>query len=233
MPRVIPESRLQDLLVCATRVFIEQGYRRTQIADVAEALGVAKGTVYLYVESKEALFYAALRYADRKAPLASEIDLPVGADDSELLRSELRAALAAEAIPPALARALDRSRVTDARAELEEIVRELYATASRHRTAIELIDRCGADHPELAATFYEEGRFTQLELLVRYLESRIRKGKLAPVPDPTVAARLIIETIATWAVHIHWDPAPQPIEPEAAEETVVQLVVRAIAGAPR
>ncbi len=77
MPRVIPESRLQDLLECATRVFIEQGYRRTQIADVAEALGVAKGTVYLYVESKEALFYAALRYADRKAPLASEIDLPV------------------------------------------------------------------------------------------------------------------------------------------------------------
>ena len=37
--------------------------------------------------------------------------------------------------------------------------------------------------------------------------------------------------IAIWAVHIHWDPAPQPIAPEAAEETVVQLVVGAFAGA--
>ena len=233
MPRVIPESRLQDLLECATRVFIEQGYRRTQIADVAEALGVAKGTVYLYVESKEALFYAALRYADRKAPLASEIDLPVGADDSELLRSELRAALAAEAIPPALARALDRSRVTDARAELEEIVRELYSLSRRHRSAIKLIDRCGRDHPELAEIFYGRGRFAQLDALVSYLDARVRAGRFPALPDVAVAARFLIEAIAIWAVHIHWDPAPQPIEPEAAEETVVQLVVRAIAGAPR
>ena len=59
VPRVVPESRLKDLLQCATRVFIEQGYRRTQIADVAQALGVAKGTVYLSVDSKEALFHAA------------------------------------------------------------------------------------------------------------------------------------------------------------------------------
>jgi AcrR family transcriptional regulator len=34
------------------------------MADVAEALGVAKGTLYLCVESKEALFDAVLRYAD-------------------------------------------------------------------------------------------------------------------------------------------------------------------------
>jgi len=73
MPRAIPESRLQDLLACATRVFIDQGYRRTQVADIASALGVAKGSVYLYVESKEALFYAALRYADRVAPPASQL----------------------------------------------------------------------------------------------------------------------------------------------------------------
>lgn len=51
MPRRIPENRLKDLLECATRVFIDQGYRRAQMADVASALGVAKGTPYLYVES--------------------------------------------------------------------------------------------------------------------------------------------------------------------------------------
>ena len=35
----------------ATDVFIERGYRQTQMADVARAMGVAKGTVYLYVVS--------------------------------------------------------------------------------------------------------------------------------------------------------------------------------------
>jgi AcrR family transcriptional regulator len=228
-PRAIPESRLQDLLDCATRVFIDQGYRRTQIAHVAEALGVAKGTVYLAVESKQALFEAALRYADRKAPLASEIELPLRASDPGALAQELRKQLARAVLPSALGQALEIRRVSDPRAELERIVRQLYGIASRHRTVIKLIDRCGRDHPELAEAFYSGGRFTQLDALTRYLHARIRTHQLAPVPDVAVAARFVIESIAVWAVHIHWDPSPQPIEPEAAEETVVQLVVRALA----
>ncbi len=225
MPRQIPEHRLKDLLECATRVFIAQGYRRTQMADVAEAMGVAKGTVYLYVESKEALFAAVLLHADGQPPALSDLELPIRAPQPAALRRALRARLAEEVAPPALVQALKRSRVTDARAELEAIVRQLYATASRHRMAIKLIDRCGADHPELASVFYEKGRFAQLDLLIRYLQSRIRKGHLKAVPDPAVAARFVIESISTWAVHIHWDPAPQPIDPDEAEETVLHFVL--------
>src|SRR5262249_62102268 len=61
MPRRTPEDRLEQLVECATRIFIEQGYAHTQMADVAAALGVAKGTVYLSVESKEAPFDLAPR----------------------------------------------------------------------------------------------------------------------------------------------------------------------------
>ena len=230
MPRRTPENRLEDLLESATRVFIAQGYRRTQMADVARDMGVAKGTLYLYVESKEALFTAVLRNADSAAPLPRSLDLPLRAPRPGALVRGLRDALAREVTPPALAQALSRKRVGDVRAELEVIVRELYALSSRHRTSTKLIDRCGADHPELAETFYAGGRYTQLEMLVRYLESRVRSGKLTPVRDPALAARFIIEAIATWAVHLHWDPAPQPIDPEDAEETVVQLIVSAFAG---
>jgi AcrR family transcriptional regulator len=48
----------------ATEVFIERGYKDTQMDDIAAALGVAKGTVYVYVESKEALFDLVARCAD-------------------------------------------------------------------------------------------------------------------------------------------------------------------------
>lgn len=230
MPRAIPESRLQDLLECATRVFLEQGYRRTQIADVAAELGVAKGTVYLYVESKEALFDAAFRYADRVAPAASEVELPLRALDPEDLLRRVRRRQADEAVPPALAVALTRRDAADVRSELEQIVRALYALAHGHRTAIKLIDRCARDRPELAKVFYAGGRFAQLDALVQYLDARIGAGALAPVADVAVAARFVIECIATWAVHIHWDPSPQRISSEAAEETLVQLIVRGLAG---
>ena len=68
MARRTPPERLTRLVECATRVFIEQGYRRTQMADIAEALGVAKGTLYLYVESKDALFDLVARCADGEHP---------------------------------------------------------------------------------------------------------------------------------------------------------------------
>jgi AcrR family transcriptional regulator len=51
MARSIPAGRVEQLVDCATSVFIDRGYRRTQMADVADALGVAKGTLYLYVET--------------------------------------------------------------------------------------------------------------------------------------------------------------------------------------
>ena len=72
-----PPDRFPDLIQAATRVFLAQGYRRTQMADVAAAMDVAKGTLYLYVESKEALFGAVLRLADAPLPLAPPSPLPL------------------------------------------------------------------------------------------------------------------------------------------------------------
>lgn len=225
MPRAAPETRLQDLVEAASAVFIERGYRRTQMDDVARAMGVAKGTLYLYVESKDALFYTALLYADGRIPSLSELELPIPTPKPGALSRALRDALAREVVPASLRAALERRRVRDVRAEFEAIVRDLFAVSLRHRTAIKLVDRCGRDHPELDTLFYTEGRFVQLELLVRYLESRRSRGLLRPLPDVATAARFVIESVATWAVHIHWDPAPQPITPEVAEETVVHFVL--------
>src|SRR5262252_10970152 len=77
MARRTPPERLSRLVDCATRVFIEQGYRRTQMADIAEALGIAKGTIYLYVESKDALFDLVARCADQGRPFEKPRTLPI------------------------------------------------------------------------------------------------------------------------------------------------------------
>jgi hypothetical protein len=64
--------------------------------------------------------------------------------------------------------------------------------------------------------------------LTQYLERGIRAGRLRPVPNPVVAARLMIETLVFWAVHRHWDPSPQPLDPQVAQDTVVQMLVGAL-----
>jgi AcrR family transcriptional regulator len=227
MPRSIPEERFQELIDAATAAFLEQGYRRTQVADVAARLGVAKGSVYTYVESKEALFHAVVRHADRAEPLGVPDTLPVPTPPPGATLEEVRKRVAQYRLPE-LGAALTRRRAPHVGPELEAIVRELYGTLSRHRTGIKLLDRCAHDHPELAAAWYSAGRESVLSLLCRYLEDRIRRRRLRPVSDPAVTARIVLETVVFWAVHRHWDPLPQAVSEQAAENAVVEFVVRAL-----
>jgi AcrR family transcriptional regulator len=227
MPRTIPTDRFHDLVEAATSVFLEQGYRRTQMADVAARMGVAKGTVYLYVESKEALFDAVVRHADREERIALPDELPIPTPPPGATLEEVRKRVAETGLP-VLSDALARRRVIDVRAELESIVRELYELLVRHRVGIKLLDRCAHDHPELAAVWYGTGREGVQDLLRRYLEDRIRRRRLAPVEDPAVTARIVLETAVFWAVHRHWDPSPQAVDEKAAERAVVDFVVRAL-----
>jgi len=55
------EARPAEIVAAALEVFVERGYAATKLADVARRAGVTKGTLYLYFESKEALFKAVVR----------------------------------------------------------------------------------------------------------------------------------------------------------------------------
>jgi AcrR family transcriptional regulator len=51
------EERRQAIIEAAARLFAELGYSACEMERVAAELGIAKGTLYLYFPSKEALFY--------------------------------------------------------------------------------------------------------------------------------------------------------------------------------
>jgi len=229
MARKTPPNRLSQLVECATRVFIEQGYRRTQMADIAEALGVAKGTLYLYVESKDALFDLVVRCADGEDPLPELAALPLATPRPGTTVAYVRDRLAANQEIPALTAALQRTRVSDARAELEAIVGQLYDTLARHRRGIKLLDRSAVDHPELAGLWFERARGGMHAALVAYLAARIDRRLLRRVPDVAIAARMLLETVVVWAVHRHWDPHPQPMDDALVRASVIQFVVGALA----
>jgi AcrR family transcriptional regulator len=55
------DARPAELLAAALDLFVERGYAATRLDDVAAKAGVSKGTLYLYFDSKEALFQAVVR----------------------------------------------------------------------------------------------------------------------------------------------------------------------------
>ena len=60
------ESRRAAILTGALRVFGRKGYHQTHVADIIKAAGIARGTFYLYFESKAAVFDSILDQAIRE-----------------------------------------------------------------------------------------------------------------------------------------------------------------------
>ena len=71
------EARPGEIVAAALEVFVEHGFAAAKLADVARRAGVTKGTLYLYFDSKEALFKAVVR----------ETIVPVIAQGEALARS--------------------------------------------------------------------------------------------------------------------------------------------------
>jgi len=59
---VLSEFRKSELLSAARSVFARRGFHEATIDDIAREAGVAKGTVYLYFDSKQQIYLEALRF---------------------------------------------------------------------------------------------------------------------------------------------------------------------------
>jgi AcrR family transcriptional regulator len=55
-------QRPQEILEAAFEEFVERGYVATRIEDIAKRIGVTKGTIYFYFETKERLFEEMIRH---------------------------------------------------------------------------------------------------------------------------------------------------------------------------
>jgi AcrR family transcriptional regulator len=85
-PAPADNAKRRQILDGARRVFLAQGFDGASMGEVARAAGVSKGTLYVYFDSKEALFEALT--LEERAGLA-EVLFSLDADDPDV-RAVLR-----------------------------------------------------------------------------------------------------------------------------------------------
>jgi AcrR family transcriptional regulator len=198
------------------------------MADVAREMGVSAGTLYRYVTGKEALFHLVVDRAFDRGDGRPAPALPIAAPPPGATLARLRERMAADTALPALESALRRSRASDARAELQAVVGELYALIERAWPGIVVLERSALEMPELAHVFYVETRRGLLERLERYLTARMRAGQVRRAPV-AAAARFVLETVAWFAMHRHRDRMATQIGDDDARATALDLIVNALA----
>ncbi len=87
--KALNDLRRQEILSAAIRTFGKKGFAATCVDDVAAAAKIAKGTLYLYFDSKEAMYSAAVALAVQqlKALVGDRVAAAVG------VRAKLAAAI--------------------------------------------------------------------------------------------------------------------------------------------
>jgi AcrR family transcriptional regulator len=142
------EQRPGEIIEAALQEFALRGFAATRLEDVAERVGVTKGTIYVYFKDKEELFKAAARSSIE--PALNEIEsLAADFDGSaeELLRAHVMAAYP--------------KMVTSPRAG--QILRLLLAE--------------GAQFPELVEFYYREIISRGLSMLKGVIDRGVARGE--------------------------------------------------------
>ena len=216
------------MLEAAARVFGRHGLKASRMADIAREMGVAHGSLYNYVESKEALFLLLVDQWGVADVTLSDRELPLRTPPMDSIVSRLRQRVDEAFQLPALEAALKRRRPAVPYTELEAIVQELFDRTERSRAGATIVERSAADVPELFHLFFEQVRRELFERMTRYVTIRIQNGSFQAV-DPQTAARFIIESVTFFARHRFLDPHPQTLDDHAVRQTVVHLITRSLA----
>jgi len=91
---VVTEFRTSEILEAARKVFAKKGFHDATVDDIANAAGVAKGTVYLYCRSKQEVYLAALKFGIAQMYSALVEEVRQVSTTEEKLRALIAAKLA-------------------------------------------------------------------------------------------------------------------------------------------
>jgi len=141
------QAKLDAILAAALDVFVEKGFADARLEDVAARAGVAKGTIYLYVASKEALFEALIH---------SGIAASIEAIEEKVL-------------------ALDLPAEATLRMLFAFLQQEVLGT--RRREIVHLILSEAGRFPEIAAVYHREVISRGMRLLRKIAERAIARGE--------------------------------------------------------
>jgi AcrR family transcriptional regulator len=196
------------------------------MADVGAAAGMSSGSVFNYVESKEALFHLVFAHAFEAvgdSPDGIPFPTPEAGVTARLIEAKLRS------IPvPYLKAALAADEPSDVGVELRGIVLERYAIQESLWPVLAVIERCAPEVPEIEEFYFRRTRVGYFGRLAAYLEKRALSGHLRAMPDFAVAARIVSEMISWFAWHRKEGRDARLYDDDAARDTVVAFVCAAL-----
>jgi AcrR family transcriptional regulator len=187
---------------------------------------MSTGSLFTFVESKEALFHLVFLHWF-EMPSERLPDLPLATPGPGETLAVIEAGLAQVELPRIRAALAEKAPV-DVAEELREIVGERYALIEHYWPLLAVIERCAVDMPELETAWFGLSRAGSFEELGTYLERRMAEGLLRPMPDIAVAARMVTESLSWFAWHRREGRDATLYDDGAVRRTVIEFICAAL-----
>ncbi len=149
---MLREERKKIVLRCAKEVFSQKGYHQTSISDIIQRAGIARGTFYLYFQSKRDVFDNILDGLVKELEaIIKRIDLDASSPPLEQLRNILRSVIMLALEDPDMTQIL-LSRAVGLDSEFDSKLSEFYEgvlgkieSALQHGIELGLVRKCDTE----------------------------------------------------------------------------------------
>ena len=216
-------TRLLQIYEISSNLFINKGYARTQIKDIADGIGMSVGTMYHYFIGKADILSFILKVTIDPEFIEQDFALPIQPLLFNTLGDDIKATFAAREKSFA-----DPYRKSDAGYTYEQMLSDAFDTVWQYGKGFLLIEKNPDDMPEIARDYwnYRQKFFKQmLQYVIRFQEN----GICRVLEIPELSTRLMVETIAWWGMHIMNDAfSPQrDISKEVAKSVCMDALINA------
>ena len=216
------ENRMQLIFDAASHLFINKGYARTQMKDIAKGIGLSTGMLYIYFTGKRDILSFILKGTISPEFLLQEFELPI--------RSDLFSSLDSEIIDALKQNSKDFSSHLAAVNEypMEQMLSDAYDIISKYGIGCLVIEKNPDDLGKLT-DFYKEYRKDFHSQLLAYLTQYMHIGTFRQVAFPQYVTQLIIETMSWWGMHITNDAfeVQTEVAPEMAKNVCLDNLLHA------
>lgn len=191
-------QRIQAISDAATRLFLQQGYAKTQISHIAKAVGVSVGTIYLDFTGKKEIMHFILKCTVDPTFANQEFERPI--------TDELFGGLEDEIIEVFQKSGGDFEKYLESdrhEYSFESLISDAFDILARYAVGCLFIEKNQFDFKNLAE-HYKIYRKRFLDTMVRYIEIFIEQGTVRPLEHLELSTTLIIEILSWWAMDIRY-----------------------------
>lgn len=193
------ENRLKTIYAAASFLFINKGYMRTQMKDIAKEIGLSTGMLYVYFKGKKEILDFILKCTIDPSFIERDFQYPINEQLFVVLPDEIVAVLNENHQrfrEPLLKQAAGYS--------FEQMLSDAFDTIAQYGTGCLVLEKNINDVGELGG-YYQNYRKEFFDDILSYLNLYLSKGEIREVKYPEMTAQQIIETLAWWGMHVQND----------------------------